>query len=370
MRTHTILIVLAIGVIFGLFAGYYAGRWQRVGTLPDLVRPATARPATRSAGVPRDFISIAKEAESGVCHIATTAPVPEEVRIWRRFFGEPDLERVPYNYGSGFFFSKDGMILTNFHVVQGADTIRVGLTEKQEYPARLVGYDPLLDVAVLKAEGGPPNFRPLPLGDSDRLEKGEWVVAVGKPFGLEKTVTAGIVSAKGRQFEEVGGRMSITSYIQTDAAINPGNSGGPLLNLRGEVIGINTFILGRGGNIGIGFAIPINEVKRVLDRMVKGGRVSRAYLGVEVRDARSPEARQAGVTASSGAFVVGLAVGGPAQQAGVQLADVIVKVNETPIRDDRHLREIILRQTPGATVRLEVIRQGRPISLTVRLGSR
>ncbi len=371
MRARQIATVLILGMILGGLIGYYGSRRSAAPALPDLSPSALARPAATGGAPPTDFVSVAKSAEAAVCHIATTAPVPEELRAWRQLFGEPTPERVPYNYGSGFFFSsRESLILTNFHVVQGADTIRIGLTEAEEVPARLVGFDPLLDVAVLRVDGRAPQYRPLPLGDSDQLEKGEWVLAAGNPFGLERTVTAGIVSAKGREFEEVGGRMAVTSYIQTDAAVNPGNSGGPLLNLNGQVVGINTFIIGRGGSIGIGFAIPINEVKRVLDRMVRGGRVTRGALGVTTVDPRSEDAKRLGITASQGAVIVEMAIGGPAERSGLQLGDVIIKFSGTPVRNPRHLRQLVLHQPGGATVPVEVIRQGRTVTLSVRLGSR
>jgi S1-C subfamily serine protease len=305
--------VLVFGVAVGVLVGYQIARWQKTPTEVDLNLPAIAAPAKSAASLSEAFVKAAKLAEESVVHIATTAPVPEEYRLFREFFfGEKVPERVPANYGSGFFFRSDGYVLTNFHVVQGADTIRVGIDEKTEFPARLVGYDPLLDVAVVKVEAGNRRFKALPLGDSDKLEKGEWVIAIGNPFGLDKTVTVGVVSAKGREFEELDGRPAVSSYIQTDAAINPGNSGGPLLNLNGEVVGINTFIIGQGGNIGIGFALPINEVKRILDRLLKGGRITRGALGVVLIDANSPEAREAGIQAKEGAVIVKMSLNSPA----------------------------------------------------------
>ncbi len=307
-------------------------------------------------------------------HIATTAPVsvPEEYRLFREFFfGEQVPERVPANYGSGFFFRSDGYVLTNFHVLQGADTIRVGIDERTELPARLLGFDPLLDVAVVKVEGaGKRRFPTLPLGDSDKIQKGEWVIAIGNPFGLDKTVTVGVVSAKGREFEELDGRPAVTSYIQTDAAINPGNSGGPLLNLRGEVIGINTFILGQGGNIGIGFALPINEVKRILDRLIKGERITRGFLGVELADADSPIARQAGIQVKEGAFIVRMRIDSPAFQAGLRPGDVIVRFDGIPIKNSAQLRRLVLQRPGGAKVMVEVVREGKRLELPVVLGSR
>ena len=363
----TILFGIAVGVLIG----YQIARWQKTPAETNFSLPAGAAPAKSASSFSEAFIKVSRAAEKSVVHISTTAPVPEEYRLFREFFfGERVPERVPANYGSGFFFRSDGYVLTNFHVVQGADTIRVGVDEKTEFPARLVGYDPLLDVAVVKVEAGNRRFTPLPLGDSDKLVKGEWVVAIGNPFGLDKTVTVGVVSAKGREFEELDGKPAVSSYIQTDAAINPGNSGGPLLNLNGEVVGINTFILGQGGNIGIGFALPINEVKRILGRLLKGGRVTRGALGVSLIDADSPEAREAGINAKEGAVIVQMSVNSPAYIAGLRPGDVIVKFNGVPVRDASHLRRLVLQQPGGAEVEVEVLRNEQRIKFKVKLGSR
>lgn len=366
-----VLLITAV-LLVGVFAGYQIARWMKGPNPVDLSLPVTATPLKGSLAVSEPFIRVAKMAENSVVHIATTAPVPEEYRLFREFFfGEKVPERVPANYGSGFFFRSDGYVLTNFHVVANADTIRVGINEHNEYPARLIGYDPFLDVAVVKIEGVHQRFTALPLGDSDKLQKGEWVMAIGNPFGLDKTVTVGVVSAKGREFEELDGRPAVSSFIQTDAAINPGNSGGPLLNLAGEVVGINTFIIGQGGNIGIGFALPINEVKRVLDRLLKGGRVTRGLLGVsEMVDANSPEARQMGITAESGAVIVAMPFNSPAYLAGLRPGDVIVRFNGVAVKDVAHLRRLVLQQPGGARVKVEVLRNGRRQEFIVTLGSR
>lgn len=363
--------VLLFGVVVGVLIGYQVAHWQKTPSPVGSSLPVVAAPAKGSASLSEAFVKVAKIAEASVVHIATTAPVSEEYRLFREFFfGEKVPERVPVNYGSGFLFRSDGYVLTNFHVVQGADTIRVGLDEKTELPARLVGYDSLLDVAVLKVEVSGRNFKALPLGDSDKLVKGEWVVAVGNPFGLDKTVTVGVVSAKGREFEEIDGRPAVTSYIQTDAAINPGNSGGPLLNLNGEVVGINTFIIGQSGNIGIGFALPINEVKRILDRLLKVGRITRGALGVSLIDANSPEAREAGIQAKEGAVIIQMALNSPAYIAGLRPGDVIVKFNGISVKDASHLRRLVLQQPGGAIVEVEVLRSDERLKFKVTLGSR
>ncbi|GBC98799.1 Putative serine protease HtrA [bacterium HR17] len=363
--------VLVVGTVLGAVIGYQIAQWLRPPQATELTAPVTAAPSKTTVALNTLFVQVAKRAEASVVHIATTAPVPEEYRLFREFFfGEKVPERVPANYGSGFFFRSDGYVLTNFHVVANADTIRIGADERSEFPARLVGFDPLLDVAVVKVEAPHRRFTALPLGDSDRIEKGEWVMAVGNPFGLDKTVTVGVVSAKGREFEELDGRPAVSSFIQTDAAINPGNSGGPLLNLQGEVIGINTFILGQGGNIGIGFAIPINEVKRILDRLLQGGRVTRGFLGVSLMDANSPEAARWGIKASEGAVIVEMPVNSPAYRAGLRPGDIVVRFNGILVRDAAHLRRLVLQQPGGAIVKVEVLRNGRRQAFTVTLGSR
>ncbi len=363
--------VLLFGVVVGFLIGYQIARQGKTHSPAEFSLPAIAAPGRTSALLSEAFVKVAKEAEASVVHITTTAPVPEEYRLFREFFfGERMPERVPANYGSGFLFRSEGFVLTNFHVVQGSDTMRVGLDEKTELPARLIGYDQLLDVAVLKIKAGNRTFKALPLGDSDKLEKGEWVIAIGNPFGLDKTVTVGVVSAKSREFEEINGRPAVTSYIQTDAAINPGNSGGPLLNLNGEVVGINTFILGQGGNIGIGFALPINEVKRILDRLMKGGPITRGALGVSLIDANSQEAKEAGIQANEGAVIVRMAINSPAYLAGLRPGDVVVKFNGVPVKDSSHLRRLVLQQPGGAVVEIEALRDSKRLKFNVTLGSR
>ncbi len=363
---------LLFGLVVGAIVGYQVARWHKTPSPTNLSLPAVAAPARSAASLSDAFVKVVKATEKAVVHIATTAPVPEEYRLFREFFfGERVPERVPANYGSGFFFRSDGYVLTNYHVVRGADTITVGVDERTEFPAQLMGYDPLLDVAVVKVNApAGRQFPVLPLGDSNKLEKGEWVIAIGNPFGLDKTVTVGVVSAKGREFEELDGRPAVTSYIQTDAPINPGNSGGPLLNLNGEVVGINTFIIGQSGNIGIGFALPINEVKRILERLLKGERITRGALGIRMIDANSPEARNLGIKATEGALIVEMPVNSPAYRAGLRPGDVIVKFNGVAVRDASHLRRLVLQQPGGATVKVEVLREGKRMEFTVTLGSR
>ena len=243
--------------------------------------------------------------------------------------------------GSGIIISADGYIVTNNHVVAGSDTItvEVGVKNKKKYTASLVGSDEDSDVALIKIEAA--NLPVLPLGNSDELQVGDWVVAIGSPFNLSHTLTVGVVSAKGRRREN----SSFDDFIQTDASINPGNSGGPLINLAGEVVGINTFIISSGpggGNVGIGFAIPINIAKMILPQMKESGKVTRSWLGVSVEAVKEEEAAKAGLDRPRGAHVSQVVIGSPADKAGVEVDDIILSFNGKAIEDcsPRELLEI------------------------------
>jgi len=286
--------------------------------------------------------------------------------FWRRFFGGP-MPRGPQrqrSLGSGFFIDGDGSILTNNHVVENASKIVVKLSDDQEYEAKIVGRDPKTDIAIIKIDGKP-NLPAASLGDSDKLEVGEWVVAIGNPFGLDSTVTSGIVSAKGRHI----GQGPYDNFIQTDASINPGNSGGPLINLRGEVIGINTAIFSRtGGNIGIGFAIPINLVKELLPQLRGKGKVTRGYLGVLIQKVTPEIAESLGMEKASGALVANVSKDGPADKAGVKVGDVIVEFDGKEIKDSGDLPILVARTQVDKKARLKVLRDKKEVVLTVAVG--
>ncbi len=291
--------------------------------------------------------------------------------FFERFFG-PHMQprrRAPRKYkemgqGSGFIISKDGYILTNNHVVGDADVIKVKLADGRVFKAKVVGTDPQSDVAVIKIKGK--NLPTLPLGDSDKLDVGEWVIAIGNPFGLTQTVTVGVVSAKGRS------RMGLTDYedfIQTDAAINPGNSGGPLINIHGEAVGINTAIFSRsGGYMGIGFAIPINMAKAIEAQLIEKGKVVRGWLGVVIQDIDEELARSFGLKDTQGALVSEVAQGSPADKAGIRQGDVIRKVNGQKVETVDELRNKIALTPPGTRVTIEVLRDGKPKRLEVVIG--
>jgi serine protease Do len=284
--------------------------------------------------------------------------------FFERFFGDQmPKEFEQKGLGSGVIISKDGYILTNNHVVEGSDEILVKLSDKEEYQGKVVGMDPNTDLALVKIE----TSRELPtavLGDSDRLRVGEWVIAIGNPFGLEHTVTAGIVSAKGR----VIGSGPYDDFIQTDASINPGNSGGPLFNLKGEVIGVNTAIVAAGQ--GIGFAIPINVAKDELPQLRETGKVTRGWLGVQIQQWEPGLAQKFGLPEERGALVGRVIEGEPAEKGGIQKGDVILDLEGHSIKDTKDLLNTVARLQPGQKVKVVVLRDGKEKTLSVELGER
>ena len=265
---------------------------------------------------------------------------------------------VPRGIGSGFIISADGYLMTNHHVVDGADEIYVTLTDKRELKGRLIGSDRRTDVALVKIEGT--NLPALKIGDPHKLRVGEWVVAIGSPFGLENSVTAGIVSAKGR---DTGDYLP---FIQTDVAVNPGNSGGPLLNMRGEVIGINSQIYSRtGGFMGISFAIPIDEAIRVTDQLRTAGRVTRGRIGVGIAEVTKDVAEPLGLQRAAGALVRNVEAGGPAEKGGLEVGDIILKFDNRPIERSSDLPRIVGSTKPGTKVPVAVWRKGASKDLTI-----
>jgi len=298
---------------------------------------------------------------------------PNIEEFFRRFGipipGRPDPRRGPRGgggddesrqrgVGSGFVISADGLVMTNAHVVEGADEVLVTLTDKREFKARIIGTDKRTDVAVVKVEASALPF--VKLGDSDKLKVGEWVVAIGSPFGLDNTVTAGIVSAKQR---DTGDYLS---FIQTDVAINPGNSGGPLLNLRGEVVGINSQIFSRsGGFMGISFAIPIADAMRVSDQLRASGRVVRGRIGVQIAPVTKEVAESIGLGKPAGALVQNAEAGGPADKAGVEPGDIITKVDGKVVEKSGDLPRIIGDTKPGTKSTLQVFRRGSTKDIVV-----
>jgi serine protease Do len=289
--------------------------------------------------------------------------------LLRQFFGQqfgaPEYSPRQYKQmgqGSGFLISKDGYILTNNHVVGDADRIRVRLHDGREFDAKRVGSDAKSEVAVIKIEGN--NFPYLQLGDSDGLDIGEWVIAIGSPFGLSETVTVGIVSAKGRSGVRI---TDYEDFIQTDAAINPGNSGGPLLNIDGDVIGINTAIFSQsGGYMGIGFAIPGNMAKSIMDQLIKKGKVVRGYLGIMLQEVTPELAESLGMKESKGILVADVERGSPADKAGIRQADVLLKLDGKDIESVAAFRGHVSSMPPGTEVVLQLRRDGKLVDIRVR----
>ncbi len=289
--------------------------------------------------------------------------------FFKYYFDAPEGERRSKILGSGVIVDAEkGFILTNNHVVEGADEITILLIDEREFSAEVVGTDPQSDVAILKIEAG--DLVQAELGDSDELRVGEWVLAIGSPFSrnLSHTVTAGIVSAKGRS--RVLGGIDYQDFIQTDAAINPGNSGGALVNLDGELVGINTAIATGGfsrGNVGVGFTIPINLAKNVMDDLVAEGRVIRSWLGVFIQDVDDGIAKAFGLSDRQGAVVTEVVEDSPADEAGIKVKDVIVTVDGTKIRDSSHLKNVVSSSRPGRRSEVEVVRRKRHRTIRVDL---
>ncbi len=353
---------------------------------------ALAVPSNAEAAVLPDFTDLVDKVGPSVVNIRTTerqkqmqpgmSQEDEEMQeFFRRFFGQPaprqqqpqpqprnrrqapapqqqEEQQVPRGVGSGFIISGDGYVLTNAHVVEGADEVFVTLTDKREFKAKIIGSDRRTDVALVKIEGG--NLPSLTIGDSGKLRVGEWVIAIGSPFGLDNTVTAGIVSANSR---DTGDYLPL---IQTDVAVNPGNSGGPLINMRGEVVGINSQIYSRsGGYMGISFAVPIGEAMRVADQLKTTGRVVRGRIGVQIGEVTKEVAESLGLPRAQGALVGRVEPGSPAEKAGVEPGDIITAFNGQTIEKSGDLPRLVGNTKPGSKSVLTVLRKGQKRDLSV-----
>ncbi len=337
-------------------------------TLPDFTELVEQ---TKSVVVNVSTTAAAPEADSGAQPSDPNVPdTPEGVpfdEFLRKFFEDhgqdgppPGLDRE--SLGSGFIVSADGYIITNNHVVQGADQIMVRLSDRREFEAKLVGTDPNSDIALLKIQAA--DLPVANVGDSDNLKVGEWVVAIGSPFGFEHSVTAGVVSAKGRALPN----ENYVPFIQTDVAINPGNSGGPLFNLKGEVVGVNSQIFSRtGGYMGLSFAIPSKVAMQVVKQLKEKGRVSRGWLGVYIQDVSRDLAESFGMKTPRGALVAQVIPDGPAAKAGVQVGDIIVGYNGAPVDRSAALPPMVGVTPAGTTTSLEVIRNGKTKKLDIRI---
>ena len=313
------------------------------------------------------FSTVAAKVTPCVVNISTVSrkkiiqPFFEMSPFFEDFFGGPQFKRDK-SLGSGFIISKDGYIVTNDHVVRDAESVQVKLSNDKVYDAKVVGGDPKTDIAVIKINAG--DLPVAVLGDSDKLEVGQWAIAIGNPFGLERSMTVGVVSATGRS------NMGIETYenfIQTDASINPGNSGGPLLNIHGEVIGINTAIVAAGQ--GIGFAIPITMAKPIVSQLLQKGGVTRGYMGVTIQPVTEELAHSFGLKQAQGALVNDILKGGPAEKAGVRQGDVIITFNGSGIKDPAHLQRLVAETGIGKIVKLKVFRDGKDVELSMALSN-
>ena len=365
---------------------FYLTSWAQE-TRPDIKVEAT--PLDRSARLGVSFAPVIKKAAPCVVYIYSTRIVHLRPYrnpflndpFFRQFFGDQlpsenqPRTRREESLGSGVVVSPDGYILTANHVVDGADEIKVKVTSAdgdKEYSAKVIGTDPPTDVAVLKIDAK--DLPAVTLGDSDQLEVGDIVLAIGDPFGLEQTVTMGIISALGRSGFRFGGQdggsqPNYQDFIQTDAAINPGNSGGALVDAEGRLVGINTFILSSTyGNEGIGFAVPVNLARHVMDRLIHSGKVTRGYMGVRLKDINAGLAESFGLTDQNGALVDDVSPGAPAQKAGIQPGDVIVEFNGKKVTDADNLSLMVSECAPGTETVVKVIRNGLPKTFRIGLG--
>jgi serine protease Do len=303
-----------------------------------------------------DFTALAREAGAAVVRVLGSArPVTPDLPIANGLPGEPQM-------GSGFVIDADGYILTNAHLVGAAQEVAVRLADRRELDARLVGYDPASDIALLKVEAaGLPAVR---IGDPQALRPGEWVAAIGTPFGFERSVSAGIVSGKGRVLPEA----SVVPFIQTDVAVNPGNSGGPLLNLRGEVVGVNSgFYSETGGNTGVSFAIPIDVAMEVAAQLRTRGKVTRGVIGVRLQEISAELARALNLPSADGALLLEVFRGGPAERAALRPGDVVVRFDGKPVENDADLVRLTAAAAPGRTVEVGFLRFGAPMLARVRI---
>ncbi|MFO1299722.1 MAG: DegQ family serine endoprotease [Burkholderiaceae bacterium] len=375
--SRLVVALVAAGVIGGAGATFASGSLARaaapaaVATAPAIAPAAPVATSDFSQIVQRYGPAVVNISVSGMKKMADVEvpgldPNDPFYEFFKRFQGPNGggtREMPVRGEGSGFIVDPDGVILTNAHVVRDAKEVTVKLIDRREFRAKVLGSDPKTDVAVLKIDAK--NLPVVPLGSARDLKVGEWVLAIGSPFGFENSVTAGVVSAKGRSLPDDG----FVPFIQTDVAVNPGNSGGPLFNTRGEVVGINSQIFSRtGGYQGLSFAIPIDVATHVRDQIAATGKVSHARLGVSIQEVNQTLADSFKLDKPEGALVANVEKGGPADKAGLQPGDVIRKVNGTPIVASGDLPALIGQAMPGEKVTLEIWRQGKPEELTAKLG--
>lgn len=364
--------LLAAATLGGAYVDFDIRAQPAVASRPTT--PPAAAVAMPSAALP-DFSSIVERNGAAVVNISVTGSMKNSLDgseigpgdpsspLPRRFHSIPPHVRPVHSLGSGFIISPDGLILTDSHVLEGADEVTVRLTDRREFKAKVVGTDSLMDVAVLRIDAT--KLPVVRLGDPARVRVGEWVLAIGSPFGFESSVTAGIVSATGRALPD----DDYVPFIQTDAAVNPGNSGGPLFNMSGEVIGINSQIYSRsGGYQGVSFAIPIDVAMRIGDQLVRHGKVSHGRLGVGIQEVSQPLADSFGLNRAEGALIGTVEKGSPAAKAGIESGDIILKLGDHPIAHSSNLPPLIASLKPGTSVKLEIWRKRERRQIVTMVG--
>jgi serine protease Do len=388
---QTFKVVLITLIAVGLTVGFGYGISKAVKT-SDSPASSASKSSNVPIMVPGNFTELAEKARPGVVNIQTVKTVKGGGRVFRHFFGNPFGGQNPFSgrqnpfdggnpfedffgpqtddgpsdnfqqksLGSGFIIDREGHIVTNNHVVDGADGVKVKLADGKEFDAKVIGRDSKTDLALIKISGSS-DLQPLKMGNSDETKVGSWVVAIGSPFGLEQTVTAGIVSAKGR----IIGSGPYDNFIQTDASINPGNSGGPLINMNGEVIGINTAIVASGQ--GIGFAIPVNMAVDVIPQLKNKGRVTRGWLGVAIQDITPELAKSFGLKEKKGALVADVVKDGPAEKAGIERGDVIVEFDGKEVAESKDLPRIVASVPVGKNVTIKLLKDGKAITKNVKI---
>ncbi|HLP89066.1 MAG TPA: HhoA/HhoB/HtrA family serine endopeptidase [Nostocaceae cyanobacterium] len=380
----TSLSLMLLGSGLTLAGGYLAGNYQQVSkTASNLaVSKVDATPPIPVTNDPTFVTKVVEKVGPAVVRLNSSrtvkSPLPDEFNdpLFRRFFGSqiPGMQerRVERGTGSGFIISDDGRILTNAHVVDGADKVQVLLKDGRTFEGKVIGRDELTDVAVVKIEAN--NLPEVTLGNSENLQPGEWAIAIGNPLGLDNTVTTGIISATGRSGNQIGAADKRVQFIQTDAAINPGNSGGPLLNARGEVIGMNTAII--QGAQGLGFAIPIKTVQRISNQIISTGKAQHPYLGIQMAGL-TPELKEninsdpnSGLTVNEteGVLIVKVMPNSPAEKAGIRAGDVIKKLNNQPMTEANDVQKAVEISQIGENLNLELRRNGQNLNIAVKPG--
>src|SRR5215475_4701418 len=378
MKRSTLLFLLLMAIVIGAGLGTWgAGAVDLAKPIPSRQKAVGLQGPIVPAALPvpsGSFSQVAETVAPAVVNINTVSRGPsgrtpiEEFfgeEFFRRFFGEvPEREQVQRSLGSGVIVDPSGIVLTNAHVVERATDIEAVTADGKKHRAKVVGIDRRTDLAVLRLQGGGP-YPAATLGDSDKLKVGDWVLAIGSPFGLQQTVTAGIISAKGRSI----GQGLFDDFLQTDAAINPGNSGGPLVNMSGEVIGINSAILSRsGGNVGIGFSIPVNMAKRIYTELAARGKVTRGWLGVSIQPLTRELAKGFGLKEPKGVLISDVIAESPAEKAGIQAGDIITEFDKKKVDTPQDLQKAVAATTPGKGVPVKVWRDKSEKTLEIKIG--